>query len=106
MSCTGDRPDFIKIDVEGGELAVLKGMTATLRDVRPLIFVEIHRLSAMSVSDHARTITALAEEAGYRVVPVSTQTALTHTSSLLDVRCHTHAILVPREAALPLGTSP
>ena len=35
-------PKFIKIDVEGAELEVLKGMTITLEKYKPLIFIEKH----------------------------------------------------------------
>ena len=35
------RPDFIKIDVEGYELKVLKGGEKTIKDSLPIIFVEI-----------------------------------------------------------------
>lgn len=37
----GDSVDFIKIDVEGHELAVLRGLDITLRDQRPILFVEV-----------------------------------------------------------------
>lgn len=35
-------PDFIKIDVDGGELLVLKGADNTLNKYKPTIFVETH----------------------------------------------------------------
>ena len=34
--------DFIKIDVEGSQLAVLKGAEATLKKYAPLIWIELH----------------------------------------------------------------
>ncbi|MEM2857571.1 MAG: FkbM family methyltransferase [Nitrososphaerota archaeon] len=34
-------PEFVKIDVEGHELDVLKGMTTTLRERRPILLVEV-----------------------------------------------------------------
>ncbi len=34
-------PDFIKIDVEGFELSVLKGSSETLKQSKPLLFIEI-----------------------------------------------------------------
>jgi FkbM family methyltransferase len=36
----GSRPDFVKIDVQGWELNVLRGMEATLRESNPVVFVE------------------------------------------------------------------
>jgi len=35
-------PDFIKCDVEGHELEVLKGARATLKDAKPRLFIEVH----------------------------------------------------------------
>lgn len=35
-------PDLIKIDIEGGEVLALPGMEKILKDIRPLIFIEIH----------------------------------------------------------------
>lgn len=37
------RPALIKLDVEGAELDVLRGAGATLRALRPLLVVEVHR---------------------------------------------------------------
>jgi len=53
------RPQFIKIDVEGFELEVLKGAAGLLRNVRPCLMVEIQ-------ADHPAII-ELATRAGYRV---------------------------------------
>ena len=36
------RPDLIKIDVEGGEAAVLAGASELLRGHRPIVFVALH----------------------------------------------------------------
>ena len=38
----GFNPDAIKIDIEGHELAALQGLQHTLKEKRPLIFLEIH----------------------------------------------------------------
>lgn len=45
----GLRPDVIKIDVEGHELAVLRGGQRTLRESRPAVLVEVVRANAPAV---------------------------------------------------------
>ena len=42
LESKGCVPDVIKIDVEGAEMKVLKGMTKTLIDHKPTMFVEVH----------------------------------------------------------------
>ena len=39
---TGWTPELVKIDVEGAELAVLRGATHTIRNARPIFIVEVH----------------------------------------------------------------
>ena len=44
FSCgTIPAPNCLKIDVEGGELSALLGMTRLIRESRPKIFLELHR---------------------------------------------------------------
>lgn len=58
-SLLGDTPvDFIKIDVEGMEVAVLQGLRATLARCKPTVFVEIDR-------DNNTAFCALMAELGY-----------------------------------------
>lgn len=54
------KPDTLKIDVEGSELAVLRGATQLLRTTRPRLLLEVYETSADSV-------TALLYEAGYEL---------------------------------------
>jgi len=51
------RPDFIKVDVEGFELEVLRGAERLLRDARPMLMVEIQVAH--------REIVKLARQLGY-----------------------------------------
>lgn len=71
--------DFIKIDVEGMELEVLKGGTSLIVRSRPAIYFEVH-LSALH--SHRTSLTALARffaELRYELY-VAEQTAFYHTS--------------------------
>jgi FkbM family methyltransferase len=36
------KPDFVKIDVEGLEMDVLHGMSDTIKNCKPMLFIEIH----------------------------------------------------------------
>lgn len=42
-------PGFVKIDVEGAELAVLAGAERLLREVRPSVYIEVDEASAAAV---------------------------------------------------------
>jgi FkbM family methyltransferase len=41
LALTMPKPDFIKIDVEGAEGLVVKGGLSVIRDVRPVIYIEL-----------------------------------------------------------------
>ena len=45
----GLRPAVVKIDVEGGELDVLRGATRTLADAQPVLLVEVSEQSGRDV---------------------------------------------------------
>lgn len=42
LRAAGERADFVKIDVEGAEEAVLSGMKRVLAEDRPIVLVELH----------------------------------------------------------------
>jgi FkbM family methyltransferase len=54
------RPDVVKIDVEGAELAVLEGMRRTIDAHRPAIICELHDTHAAFV--------AFMDDCGYRLI--------------------------------------
>jgi FkbM family methyltransferase len=58
------RPDVIKLDVEGAELAVLQGAAALLRTHRPRLLIEVFEASADAV-------TVLLQAAGYELFDFS-----------------------------------
>jgi FkbM family methyltransferase len=60
---TGVRPNLIKIDVEGTELAVLRGARQTLMEFRPVVLVEIHDQGAK----HEEEVRDLLKACGYAI---------------------------------------
>lgn len=70
-------PDVIKIDVEGGELAVLEGGRDTLESKRPLIFLATHGEQAHIAS--CRLLQGL----GYRMRSIERSKTLEQASEIL-----------------------
>ncbi len=38
----GVKPDFLKIDIEGGEADALEGMGDLINELKPIFFIELH----------------------------------------------------------------
>jgi FkbM family methyltransferase len=50
-------PDVVKIDIEGGEVGAVLGMTRLLEDVRPLLLLETHGFAAAAqIWEHLRQV--------------------------------------------------
>jgi FkbM family methyltransferase len=58
-------PTFIKIDVEGFELDVLRGAAQTLARERPSVFVEIHGETLAGKRSNAAAVVQFLHDAGY-----------------------------------------
>lgn len=65
------RLDLMKIDVEGAELAVLKGGLQTIVKCKPLLFMELLRKWAAPFGYHPNDVIALLGGMGYRCCAVS-----------------------------------
>jgi FkbM family methyltransferase len=76
-------PTVVKIDVEGHEAAVLRGMRSTLAHVRPTVIVEMHG---------DRGFLATLEEAGY------TSTVLERYASVAEAPWWAHVLGTPPDA--------
>lgn len=98
---SGAVPDFVKIDTEGAEGGILRGMCTILRDARPLTFVEVHRLPDASVSEHALSLLPSVHAVGYRMITVGTKQEVLSGHPLEDERFRAHALLLPQERCLP-----
>lgn len=86
FSATDARPpDVVKIDVEGAELEVIKGMSAMLVSTKPLLICELHGTN----TDFLRLIDSLGYEAR----------ALDEEKPIADAHWNVHALAWPRSAA-------
>lgn len=63
-------PDFVKIDIEGMELAALRGMEKVLAAKRPELYVELHGTTPEHKRQSSRSVIGFAREHGYRVLDV------------------------------------
>ncbi len=77
------KPDFVKIDVEGLELSVLKGMSQTISDHKPELFVELHGVEDKVVAEFILN-------SGYNIYQVEDQMDLTK-ENIDRVRGHLYA---------------
>lgn len=93
-------PEFIKIDVEGAELAVLAGLATTMRAVRPLIFVELHSWGDMTVSGTAARLLPQLAEMGYHMIYLRTKAVVSDPAELAG-RGRCHVLLCPDGRPLP-----
>jgi FkbM family methyltransferase len=84
-------PDFVKIDVEGFELEVLKGAGRTL-ERKPDLFLEMH---GADPADKARRVAAIVDylwAAGYRnILHVETEQAITPENAAVAAQGHLYA---------------
>ena len=72
-------PDFVKIDIEGAEMMALQGAEKLLRDVRPLILIEVRESNKKEIADHFQNF-------NYRPKSISVEPSLgTHPLRAWDV---------------------
>ena len=73
-------PDLVKIDVEGLEMDVLRGMKETLAQRRPNLFIEVHGADVQSKDDNARQVVKFLLDAGYSVFHVESKQNITRAN--------------------------
>jgi len=84
-------PDLIKIDVEGFELEVLKGASATLAR-RPDLFLEMHGADAADKRRRVERIVNYIWERGYRdILHVESESRITPENAALAAQGHLFA---------------
>jgi FkbM family methyltransferase len=76
------QPDFVKIDVEGMELAVLRGMPKTLAASHPALYLEMHGATEDEKNRKAAEIIQFLITQGYRrILHIETGTVVTASNS-------------------------
>jgi len=63
---TGETPAIVKIDVEGAEAEVIRGASAMLRELRPLLFLELHMDVLEQRGESVETLLSQLTACGYR----------------------------------------
>lgn len=64
-------PSVVKIDVEGAEMSVLRGLSETLREDVRLAYVEVHSEKLPAFGDSAQEVRAFLEGAGFEITELS-----------------------------------
>lgn len=92
------RVSVIKLDIEGAEYAALVGARRILRELRPVLVVEVARAS-LSVNNHAtpEQMTALLSGAGYRLYVIDDSSARLCPVESLDGIDGQNVVAAPRE---------
>jgi FkbM family methyltransferase len=75
-------PDVIKIDVEGAEMKVLRGMKRVMTECRPTLFLEIHTLDLPAFDSSYADILSLLFEYGYETFEIVDITGKWHGNQL------------------------
>ncbi len=86
-------PDFIKVDVEGLELDVLRGAELELRERQPELFIELHGSTLENKISNAISVLELLFGLGYRVYDVEGHGFITSIGQLRKAPSHLHCTL-------------
>lgn len=90
--------DFIKLDVEGGEMDVLRGAPGTLLRHRPVLLCEVLDLATAPWDYPAREIVSALVDFGYRWFDVNLDGALSPHIPQRDYPAVRNYVAVPRES--------
>lgn len=75
-------PDIVKMDIEGGEVLALPGMSRILKEIRPVMLLELHGPEA------ARATWDILKNAGYRIYRMAPSYPLVDTLEALDWKAY------------------
>jgi len=94
-----DEVQFIKCDVEGAELNVLRGALRTIEKYRPTIFAELLRKWSARFGYHPNAVIDLLSDRGYQCFAFE-RGRLERCSSITDQTVSTNFLFVARQAHL------
>lgn len=77
------KPDLIKIDVEGFEMHVLSGASATLSKFKPALFLEVNDTFLRNAGSSGKELFEIITSAGYTITDASTGRKLTAAEDFL-----------------------
>lgn len=86
-----DKPDIIKIDIEGGELLALTGMLELLRDCGPILLLELHGL------DSTRGCWDLLEKEKYQICEMAP--GYSRVPNVTELDWKSYIVAFPNESA-------
>lgn len=87
-------PDLVKVDVEGFELQVLRGMRQVLTEQRPKVFLELHPRRLPQFGDSRDDFRSFVDSVAYRAVPLATSS----TAGNAKPHKQEHILLRPLDA--------
>ena len=96
---TGITPDFIKVDVEGAEVDVLKGAVNTVRKAKCKFLVEVHSGEELSIQENTSMILDWCKENEYTAWYLSKGVPL--SIEVLETRERYHVLLQPNNEPYP-----
>jgi FkbM family methyltransferase len=82
-------PNLVKIDVEGAELNVLKGMKQTIQQFKPIIIYEVDDGNEKSLKQKSQEIETFISSFGYKIMPLADAYPLIQW-------CINHTIAIPQ----------
>lgn len=89
--------DFMKIDVEGHEISVLRGMRKTIAEQRPIIIVEILASTKVQRADLDSCLPNYKLFGNYQDIASHVWMAPFRFGPIVDGRTYTHALAIPVE---------
>jgi FkbM family methyltransferase len=97
-------PDVVKVDVEGAEILVLKGMLGLLRERKPTLFMEVHPNTIQGFGATSQDLVRIITECGYELYAIENRDDRGYLTRVGDTVAHnTMLYAVPAGRAVTEG---